>query len=103
MIDIQRQVWNIVKMVEETNTTITKIKRTILKASNSHWTINVTNIFSISKDLQNLVQSNIENRIYQIQKMLADELNSCKEQENEYMDSNINKIQELYKDKERDQ
>ena len=33
MIDVQRQVWDIMKMVEEMNTTITEIEEMILKAS----------------------------------------------------------------------
>ena len=33
MIDVQRQVQNIIKIVKETNTTITEMERTILKAS----------------------------------------------------------------------
>jgi len=33
MIDVQRQVWDIMKIVEETNMTITEIERIILKAS----------------------------------------------------------------------
>jgi len=36
MIDIQKQVQDIIKLVEETNTTIMKMKGTILKASNNH-------------------------------------------------------------------
>jgi len=36
MIDIQKQVQNIIKLVEETNTTIMEMKGTILKASNNH-------------------------------------------------------------------
>ena len=40
----------------------------------------------------------MENRIYQIQRMLADKLDSCKERENKYVDDNIKEIQELYKD-----
>jgi len=51
MIDVQKQVWNIIKLVEESNTTITEIEGTILKASNNHQTLNTANIFSISKDL----------------------------------------------------
>ena len=68
MIDIQKQVQNIIKLVEETNIAIIEMKRTILKASNNHWTLNTANIFSISKDLQSLIQSDIENRAYQVQK-----------------------------------
>ena len=33
MIDIQRQVWDIMKIAEETNMTITEIEETILKTS----------------------------------------------------------------------
>ena len=61
--------------------------------------MNAMNIFSISEDLWSLVQSNIENKVYQIQRMLANELDSCKERGNKYMDNNIKEIQKLYKDK----
>ena len=100
MINIQKQVWDIMKMEEEMNTTIMEMKETILKTSSNHWTINVTNIFSISENLQSLVQSDIENRVYQIQRMLADRLDSYKGRENKYVNDNIKEIQELYKDKE---
>ena len=83
--------------MKETNTTITEMEGTILKASNNHWTLNIANIFSISKDLWKLVQSDIKNRAYQVQRLLADELDEYKERENVYMDENIKKIQELYK------
>jgi len=33
MIDVQKQVWDIMKIAEEANITITEIKRIILKAS----------------------------------------------------------------------
>jgi len=33
MIDVQRQVWNMMKMAEETNITITEMEGTILKVS----------------------------------------------------------------------
>jgi len=36
MIDVQKQVKDIVKLEEEANTTITEIEETILKASNNH-------------------------------------------------------------------
>ena len=39
------------KMVEETNTTITEIEETILKASINNQTMNTTNILGISEDL----------------------------------------------------
>ena len=38
--------------------------------------------------------------MFQIQRMLADELDAYKGKENAYVNSNIQEIQELYKDKE---
>ena len=51
MIDVQRMVKDMKKMVEETNMTITKIERMILMASINNWTVNATNITQISEDL----------------------------------------------------
>ena len=51
MINVQKQVQNIIKLVEKTNTTIMEMEGTILKASNNHQTLNTVNIFNISKDL----------------------------------------------------
>ena len=83
--------------MEETNTIITEIEETILKASNNHWTLNTANIFSISEDLWSLVQSNIENRAYQVQRLLADKPDKYKGRGNNYVNENIKEIQELYK------
>ena len=74
------------------------MEKTILKASNNHWTLNVANIFSISEDLWSLVQSDIQNRAYQAQRLLTDELDEYKRRENDYIDKNIKEIQELYKE-----
>jgi len=51
MINVQKEVWNIMKIAEETNTTVMEIKETILKASINNQTINATNILGISEDL----------------------------------------------------
>ena len=53
-------------------------------------------IFSISKNLRNIVQSNIENQAYHIQRLLVDELDNCKEKENNYIERHIKKIQDTY-------
>ena len=66
MIDMQRQVWNMVKMAKETNMMITEIEGTILKASINNQTMNVINILKISEDLQYLIQSNMEDQAYQV-------------------------------------
>jgi len=47
------------------------------------------NILGISEDLWYLIQSNIEDWVYQVQQMLADKLDEYKERNNIYMDNNI--------------
>ena len=89
MIDMQKQIKKMLKIVAETNTTITEIEDLILTASINNWTINATNIAEMSEDLWYLIQSNIENQVFQIQRMLADELDAYKGQDNKYVDENI--------------
>ena len=55
---------------------IIEIEETILKASINNWTINTMNILGILEDLQYLIQSNIKDWVYQVQIMLADELDA---------------------------
>jgi len=76
------------------------MEKTILKASINNRTTNTTNILEISEDLQYLIQSNMEDWVYQIQRMLADKLDIHSRQGNQYVDDNIWEIQELYKDME---
>jgi len=42
----------------------------------------------------------MEDQTYQIQRMLTNKLNAYKRRGNKYVDDNIQKIQELYKDEE---
>ena len=100
MIDIQRMAKDIKKLVEEVNTTIIKIEGTVLTASINNQTMNVTNITQISEDLRYLVQSDMDERVFQIQRMLADELDCHKGRGNNYVDMNIKEIQELYMEEE---
>jgi len=51
MIDVQKQVREIMKIVEEVNTMITEIEGTILKASINNRMMNATNILEISENL----------------------------------------------------
>ena len=62
--------------------------------------MNVMNILGISEDLWNLIQYDMENRMYQIQWMLADELDVYKGRGNKYVNDNIKEIQDLYRDEE---
>jgi len=98
MIDVQRIVKDMKKMAEETNTMIMKMEGTILMASINNRIVNTTNIVQISEDLRYLVQSNMDERAFQIQRMLADELDYYKGRGNKYMDDNIQEIQKLYMD-----
>ena len=51
MIDVQKQVRDMMKIVAETNTTIMEMEDTILKASTNNRVINTTNITGVSEDL----------------------------------------------------
>ena len=73
---------DIKKIAEETNTTVTEMEGTILTASINNRTMNATNITQISEDLRYLIQSDMDNRAFQIQRMLADELDHYKGKDN---------------------
>ena len=100
MIDVQRMLKDIKKIAEETNTTVTEMEGTILTASINNRTMNATNITQISEDLRYLIQSDMDDRAFQIQRMLADELDHYKGKDNRYMDDNIKEIQDIYMDEE---
>ena len=100
MIDVQRQVKDMMKIAAEASMTITEMEDTILKASTNNWVINATNIAEVSENLRYLIQSDMEDWVFQIQWMLADKLNVYREKGNKYMNDNIKEIQELYKNKE---
>ena len=51
MIDIQKQVQDMMKIAGETNTMITEMEQTIIQASINNQTMNATNILGISEDL----------------------------------------------------
>jgi len=86
------------RIAGEINMTITEIEGKFLKASINNKTTNAMNILEISEDLRYLIQSNMEDWIYQIQRMLADKLDVYNGRGNQYVDNNIKEIQELYKD-----
>ena len=100
MIDIQRMVKYIKKLAQEANTTLAEVEGTILMASINNQTINATNLTQISEDLRYLVQSDMDERAFQIQRMLADELDQYKGKDNKYVEDNIKEIQELYTNEE---
>jgi len=84
MIDVQRRIKNVIKIAAEANMTITEMEEVILEASINNQVTNAMNITGVSEDLRYLVQSNMENQIFQIQRMLANELDTYKEKGNIY-------------------
>jgi len=101
MIDVQRMAKDIKKLAEEVNTMLTEMEGTVLTASINNRVMNITNITQILEDLRYLVQSDMDERAFQIQRMLADEMDHYKGKGNEYVDNNIKEIQELYMEEEK--
>ena len=101
IIDVQRMVKDIKKLIEEANTIITEVEGSVLMASINNQVTNATNIAQILENLQYLVQSDMDEQTFQIQRMLANELDWYKEKGNSYMDDNIQEIQEIYMEEEK--
>ena len=80
---------DIKKLTEEVNMTLIEVEETILATSINNWTVNTTNIAGILEDLQYIVQSDIEDQVFQIQRMLVDELYGYKGKGNRYVEENI--------------
>ena len=74
MIDVQRMLKDMKKIVKETSTTVTEMEGTILIASINNQTMNAMNITQIAEDLRYLIHSDMDDRALQVQRMLADEL-----------------------------
>ena len=100
MIDVQRMVKDLKKIAEEMSMTVMEMEETILTASINNQITNTTNITQMAEDLQYLIQSNMDDRAFQVQRMLANELDQYKGKGNSYVEENIQEIQELYMDKE---
>ena len=100
MIDVQRAMKDMKKLAEEAGTTIAEMEEIILTASIDNRTTNATNITQMAEDLRYLIQSDMDDRAFQVQRRLADELDRYKGKGNSYVDGNIREIQELYMDEE---
>jgi len=80
------------KLAEETNMTVVEMEGMILTASINNQITNVMNITQMVEDLRYLIQSDMDNRAFQIQRMLANELNRYKGKGNKYVEDNIQEI-----------
>lgn len=89
IINVQKMVKDIKKLMEEVNTMLTEVEGTILAASINNQMVNATNIVGILEDLWYIVQSNIKDQVFQTQRILADELDTYKEKRNRYVNENI--------------
>ena len=92
---------DIKKLTEEANTIITEVEGSVLMASINNQVTNATNIAQILENLRYFVQSDMDEQTFQIQRMLANELDWYKEKGNSYMDDNIQEIQEIYMEEEK--
>ena len=66
MINIQRMMIDMKKLAKETNMIVVEIEEMILTASIDNRTTNTMNITQMVEDLQYLIQSDIDNRAFQI-------------------------------------
>ena len=89
MIDIQRIMKDMKKLAEEAGTTVAEMEGTILTASINNRTTNTTNITQMAEDLHYLIQSDMDDRAFQVQRRLADELDRYKGKGNRYVEENI--------------
>ena len=89
MIDVQRIMKDMKKLAEETSMTVVEMEGTILMASINNRTTNAMNITQMAENLRYLIQSDMDDRAFQIQRMLADELDRYKEKGNRYVEENI--------------
>ena len=89
MINVQKIVKDMKKIAEVAHTTVTEIEGFILIASINNQMTNAMNILEILENLRYLIQSNIEDRTFQIQRMLANKLDRYKGRGNFYVDKNI--------------
>ena len=89
MIDVQRMVKDLKKIAEEMSITVMEMEGAILTASINNQITNTTNIIQMAEDLQYLIQSNMDDRAFQVQRMLANELDQYKGKGNSYVEKNI--------------
>ena len=101
MIDVQKAIKDMKKIAEEAGTTIAEMEGTILTTSIDNRVNNITDITQMAEDLRYLIQSDMDDRAFQVQRRLADELDRYKGKGNNYVDENIREIQDIYMDEEK--
>jgi len=67
MIDVQRAVKDMKKLAEEAGTTVAELEGTVLTASINNRLNNATDITQMAEDLRYLIQSDMDDRAFQVQ------------------------------------
>ena len=98
MADIQLQLQNIIWLAKVANTQLVEIETTILQASNTYKIQTSGDIFSISGELWDIIQGDMEKQAHYIQVLLVDELKRCRGKGNEQVETHIKEIQEVYQE-----
>ena len=75
MTDIQLQIQNIIKLADTANNQLADIKTTLLQIEKTYKTKIGRDIYSISKELRNIIYRDIEQQTHYIQVLLANVLN----------------------------
>ena len=96
MADLQLQIQNLVKLANTANIELADIEITLSQASDIYKIQIREDIYSISKELQNIIHRNIERQAYYIQVLLANKLDWYKDKEDEWVEEYIKIIQDIY-------
>ena len=89
MTDIQLQIQNIIKLADTANNQLADIETILLQTRETHRVQISRDIYSISKELKNIIHRDIEQQSYYIQVSLANELDQCKGKGEEAIDKHI--------------
>ena len=89
MADLQLQIQNIVKLADAANNQLVDIRTILLQTRETHKIQISRDIYSISKELRNMIYKDIEQQAHHIQVLLVDELDRCKSKGDERAEAYI--------------
>jgi len=92
MADIQLQIHNLVKLADITNNQLADIETTLLQIEKTYKTQIGEDIYSISKELQNIIHGDIEKQAHHIQVLLVNKLDQYKGKKDKQVKKHIKMI-----------
>jgi len=92
MAGIQLQIQNFIKLANTANIKLTAIETTLLQASDTYKIQIGRDIYSIFKELWNVIHEDMERQAHHIQVLLVDELDQCKDKGDEWVEEHIKMI-----------